>query len=225
MELNTLLTNLLNISERLYPRSHTNSITYMYGEEGAKEYNIFNDSTLHNEIRLHLLKSIIGGKINDYDYKKCIKYIFIRNKWLNYRPSHTLSIQCAKFDSEIIMSEKIANIKKNFVEIYSKGKHIGGIFHLLEEAIRVPQELLTPVVKDYLQWKEEIVKNSGLRHLTIYWSAKEICQEFNKRRNNRFNFRINFSDINQSAREFIGDNSLMDDESIIDFDWDSFAKS
>ena len=82
-----------------------------------------------------------------------------------------------------------------------------------------------PVVKDYLQWKEEIVKNSGLRHLTIYWSAKEICQEFNKRRNNRFNFRINFSDINQSAREFIGDNSLMDDESITDFDWDAFAKS
>lgn len=216
---------LLSISERLYPRSYIGSSTYMYGTPKDKEYKILSKSNIENEIYIHFLESFIENNLNEYDCRKCMKYIILRDRYLNFRPSHTLSIQCVSFDSECILTEKANIIRHNLLDSYSKEKHIGSYFYFIDKSVRVSQELMTPVIKGYLQWKFDEIKNSGLNHLTIYWSAKEICQEFNNRSNDRFNFKLDFSDFSRPNPLIWGDKSSVNDDDLDSFDWEAFENS
>ena len=210
-----IIFSLLNITNTLYPRSYSNNTTYMYGEKGAKEYKLFNKSNIDNEINIEFLQLLIDEKMKNYDCRDCIKYIIIRNRCFNWSPKHTLSIQCVSFDSECILEDKTKAIAHKLLEIYSKEKHISSYFYFLERAVNVPSELLNPVLEEFFQWRLNDVLNSGLYNLTIYWSAKEICKEFNNRSNDRFNFKLDFSNCSTSKHLISGD----------DFDWDAYEKS
>lgn len=175
------------------------STTYMYGEEGAEKYERIYETSLSNKIMMQILGSIIDNETNAHDCRKCIKYIIIRYRYLdlrNFDLREPQSIQCCNFDYESIMTDKSNTIKQHFLESYTKEKHIGGIIYFLMKAVTVPNELYIPVIKEYLQWRFDDVRSSNLRYLTIYWSAKAICFEFNKRSNDKFKFNLDFTKFN-----------------------------
>lgn len=190
-----ILNSLLNISENLYPRSIRDNTNYMYGSASSKMFNMFNKKNLLIEAELKYLDYLIAQKSNGLNESQSIKYIILKQNIINKRLPYTLSIQICELDSESSEDIKSQIIKNTFTKNYSVGKHIAGLIYLRSEAIKVPNNILNETIASYLEWKLVKVQNSGLRNLTIYWSAKEICYEFNIRSNNRFNFNIDFSDF------------------------------
>ena len=98
-----------------------------------------------------------------------------------------------KPDMERFEEAKTKSIVSEFITSYDYGKHIAGLYYALLESIKVPSTVMRDVIAGYKKWLVEEIDESGLSHLCLYWPSKEICEEFNKCSNARFNFRFDFS--------------------------------
>lgn len=187
-----IINTLFNLSEKLFPRPFNSSTHYMYGSQSTEEYQRFDKHNLYLNAKLESLRKLIKNKISNHDEKDCIMYVLLRNHLWRYRPSNRFHIESCRLDAEHFETEKTNVIISEFIKSYSIGKHIGGLFHLQSEALKVPDKMMNDAVEAYNCWELETIKRSNLNHLCIYWSKKEICEEFNNRSNKRFNFGLNF---------------------------------
>lgn len=214
-----IISSLCIESDNKYHRSPFGHTTFMYGPENSETFRIFSYDSIVREAKINCLESLIDQNTMDFNVKDSIKYILLRSRLLNFRPSHTLSIQSCTLDYEGINSEKTEYLKESLKKTYNLGRHLSALIYINQEAIKAPQNIIDEVISSYSEWKVDQIRNSGLRHLTIYQSAKDICREFNLRSNERFNFRIDFSHF----PSYTSKSTLKSDLS--DFDWDAYEKA
>ena len=186
-----ILNTLNTLSKKLFPRSFNEGTHCMYGTHSTKEYNSF--YLLEIETKLNIINSVIDKKINGSNLKDCIRYFFLRNYLLKKLPFNKESIQCCELDEEFFEKEKTSMIISQFINNYNIGKHMAVLFYIQSEAIKVPSEMMNKTVDAYNKWLQDNIKSSSIENITIYFSEKDVCEEFNKHSNERFNFGLDFS--------------------------------
>ena len=190
-----ILYKLLRIVDKLYPRPSNDYVRYMYGPGADGQYTIFNKSHAFVVARYNFLKGLIKKYETGDDIKDLIKYYLLMYGLHNWVYSDRLAskFEFRKPDMERFEEEKTKSIISEFISSYEVGRHIAGLYYVLLEATKVPDEVMRDVTAGYKKWLVEEIEKSGLSHLCIYWQSKEICEEFNKRSNARFNFIFDFS--------------------------------
>ena len=181
----------MEIVEKIFPRPFNDYVRHMYGPGTDSKYTIFNKSHVFAVAKWKNLKGLINKYATGEDVKDLIKYELLMYGLYNIVYSNRYEFK--KPDIEKFEEEKTKSIVSEFISSYDVGKHIAGLYYVLLEATSVPSEVMRDVTASYKKWLVEEVEKSYLSHLCIYWSSKEICEEFNKRSNARFNFRFDFS--------------------------------
>ncbi len=207
-----IIKTLINLSEKLFPRAFDDQTYCMYGPIDSKEFSLFKESSLTTKAKLNCLSRLIQVRTVDFNESQCVKYVLLWNDLFKYKPSVS-GLQCCKLDTESLEKDKTEIIINVFLHNYNIGKHIAGLLYLETEAIKVPNEMMNDLMIGYKDWKLEEVLKSGLKHLTIYQSAKDICTEFNIRSNERLNFKLDFSVFPKEKYN------------VNDFDWISYEGS
>lgn len=185
-----ILNSLLDIEGQTYPRPVLDNIRHIYYQPSIDQYDSFYKESVLLKAKGAFLKKVIEIKSHGFDNKGSIKYIMLlRYLFNNY---FRRSIRLENPSAEYYDTDKTNKIISIFIDNYSVDKHLSAFFYVISESLVVPEDIMRKIMSTYLTWHVENLIDSNLHHIMIYWSSREICEEFNKRSCERFNFDLDF---------------------------------
>ena len=193
-----ILNLLLNLAEKFklkhYDKQRYDDYVRVCCTHSKKELSSFDQEIILLEAKLNFINYLIENKKKGYNMKDCIVYDILKQilKFDCHLSYKSVSDNYDGIDTERFESKKTNTIISELINSYNIGKHMAELLNVLHEATKIPDYVIYNTIDIYNNWLLNEIECSDLDRFLLC-SPKDICEEFNKRSNERLNFNIDFS--------------------------------